>query len=110
MEDFFFVVSIFGGITCCVFFWKHIQAYVAALNSLSERGIRIEKYKPGFFNYGSAGCMRKIKSIRYSYSDKLNDNEIELLDKSEKLYKAQGFVVVPFVLILLGNLAIGVAG
>lgn len=82
-------------------FSKHLRYYKQAIQSLKARGIQTQELEVGFSNFGSVGCMRKIKIIKGQHANSLTPEENELLKKSSRFYNLQAPLVLIFIVVLV---------
>lgn len=100
MELMLFAFLVFAT-TGFLLFAKHIRYYKQAVKSLKSRGFQTKELEVSFSNFGSVGCMRKIRLVRAQYANSLTLEENELLSKSSRLYNLQAPLVIIFIVVLV---------
>ncbi|WP_144062463.1 hypothetical protein [Simiduia agarivorans] len=79
-----FNVAIMSFVLVC--FTKHIGLYRRLVESLDLRGLEISSFRIGFLNYGTFGCIFKLKDINRMLGSELSENERRLMFESKRAY------------------------
>ena len=83
-------------------FLLHIRSYRQLYESLKERGRQVDGLEIGFWDYGSRGCISKIKTIQSRFGDSdLSTSEKRLITKSKVYYNLGGIGVAIFIIVVV---------
>jgi hypothetical protein len=80
-------------------FLLHVRAYRQLCQSLKSRGYPVDGLKVGLLDFGSGGCMNKLKTIERRIGEGgLSSAEKCLLRKSKIFYYLPGIGIVLFII------------
>ena len=82
-----------------VLFVLHVRAYRQLYESLKQRGEPVDGLEVGFLEFGSGGCMKKLKIMEQRFGEaSLLDAEKALISKSKIFYYLPGIGVIVFII------------
>lgn len=80
-------------------FYLHVRLYWKLYESLKRRGESVNGLEVGILDFGSAGCMTKIKTVEKLFGDgRLSVDEKSLIVKSKTNYYLAGTGVAVFMI------------
>jgi len=80
-------------------FLLHVRAYCQLYESLKGRGHPVDGLKVGLLDFGSGGCMNKLKTIEQTMGEGgLSRAEKGLIRKSKIFYYLPGIGIVLFII------------
>jgi len=81
-----------------ILFIYHVKAYKRLLESLKTRGKSVNGLNVEFANWGSGGCIKKIKMLEGKYRNELTEAEIKIMNRSKSAYYSSAIGILPFIL------------
>ena len=79
-------------------FIYHVKPYKSLLESLRKRGRSVSGLNVEFTNWGSGGCVKKIKMLREKYRNELTESEIKIMKRSISAYYFCAIGILPFII------------
>lgn len=79
-------------------FIYHVKVYKRLLKSLGKRGLSVSELNVEFINWGSGGCIKKIKMLKEKYRNDLTESEIKIMKRSTSAYYFCAITILPFII------------
>ncbi|MBW8189665.1 hypothetical protein K0504_01340 [Neiella marina] len=87
---------------CMLGFYKHIDYFNQLTASLARRGFNMAKFSTSYFDFGSKGCLKKLRKIESIFHGNFTNQERALVSKCRWAFRLQ---VIP-IMLLLGSTAL----